>query len=185
MNLMGLNWPDVDEDGMREWAQHVREFAKGLTEAHDGTDVLLKNLGGAYDGAAYEALLARWGQASSGHMTVLIDGCGVLATGLEVAADAMIVAKGAVIAQLVAMAAELAAAAAAAVATFGAAAAAEAAIVEVGKRIVNAIVQQIENEVIGQLVSTAVEPFQQAIENAVSGLVFHGVEAALGTGGSR
>lgn len=185
MNLMGLNWPDVDEDQMREWAQHVRDFGKGLTEAHEGTGVLLKNLGGAYEGAAYEALLNRWGQASTGHMTVLIDGCGVLATGLEIAADAVVVAKGAVIAQLVAMAAELAAATAAAVATLGAAAAAEAAIVEAGKRIVNAIIQQIENEVIGQMVSTAIEPFQQAIENAVSGLVFHGVEAALGAGGGR
>ncbi|WP_158702237.1 hypothetical protein [Kitasatospora sp. MMS16-BH015] len=182
---MGLNWPDVDEDEMREWAGHVRQFAKGLTEAHEGTDSLLRNSGEAYDGASYEALLERWGQASTGHMTVLIDGCGVLAAALEVAADAVIVAKGVVIGQLVAMAAELAAAAAAAAVTFGAAAAAEAAIVEVGKRIVNAVLQQIESEIIGRLVSTAVEPFQQAIGNAVSGLVFHGVEAALGDGGGR
>ncbi|MFB7662639.1 hypothetical protein ACFC1R_01650 [Kitasatospora sp. NPDC056138] len=183
MDLMGLNWPDIDEDELREWAQHVREFAEGMAESHGDTDILLKNLGGAYEGASYEALMSRWGQASSGHLTVLIDCCGVLATGLEVAAGAVVVAKGAVVAQLVAMAAEMAAAAAAAVATMGAAAAAEALIIEAGKRIVNAIIQEIESVVIGELVSTAIEPFQAAIEQAVSGLVFHGVEAALGTGG--
>lgn len=185
MDLMGLNWPDVDEDELREWAQHVREFGQGMAESHDDTDVLLKNLGGAYEGAGYEAMLTRWGQASAGHMTVLIDCCGVLATALEVAAEAVIVAKGVVIAQLVAMAAEMAAAAAAAVATLGIAAAAEAAIVEAGKRIVNAIIQEIEDVIVGQLVSMAVEPFQAAIEKAVSGLVFHGVEAALGVGGGK
>ncbi|MEV4559922.1 hypothetical protein AB0K51_23425 [Kitasatospora sp. NPDC049285] len=181
MDLMGLNWPDVDEDELREWAQHVREFGRGMQESHDDTDVLLQNLGGAFEGASYEAMLSRWGQASGSHMTVLIQGCEVLGTALEVAADGVIVAKGAVIAQLVAMAAEMAAA----VATMGIAAAAEAAIVEAGKRIVNAIIQEIEDMIIGQLVSMAVEPFQAAIEQAVSGLVFQGVEAALGAGGSR
>ncbi|MEV4616560.1 hypothetical protein AB0K43_28765 [Kitasatospora sp. NPDC049258] len=185
MDLIGLNWPDVDEDELREWAAHIREFGQGMAESHDDTDSLLKNLGGAFDGAAYEAMLGRWGEASAGHMTVLIDCCGVLATALEIAADGVIVAKGAVIAQLVAMAAEMAAAAAAAVATLGVAAAAEAAIVEAGKRIVNAILQEIEGVIIDRLVTMAVEPFQAAIEKAVSGLVFHGVEAALGAGGGR
>ncbi|MFH8380095.1 hypothetical protein ACH4E7_04020 [Kitasatospora sp. NPDC018058] len=179
MSLMGLNWPDIDEDELREWGQHVREFGKGMAKSHGDTDTLLKNLGGAYEGAGYEALITRWGQASEGHMTVLIDCCEVLATGLEVAADAVIVAKGAVIAQLVATAAEIAAAAAAAVATLGLSAAAEAAIVEVGKRIVNAIVQEIESVIIAELVSTAIDPFHAAIQEAVSGLVFKGVEAAL------
>ncbi|MFC8723470.1 WXG100 family type VII secretion target, partial [Kitasatospora sp. NPDC057198] len=114
---MGLNWPDVDEDELREWAQHVREFGRGMRESHDDTDALLKNLGGAFEGASYEAMLSRWGQASGSHMTVLINGCEVLATALEVAAEGVLVAKGVVIAQLVAMAAEMAAAAAAAVAT--------------------------------------------------------------------
>ncbi|WP_354641501.1 hypothetical protein [Kitasatospora camelliae] len=184
MDLMGLNWPDVDEDELREWAAHVREFASGMTEAHDDTGTLLANLAGAYQGASYEALVGRWGRASSEHMTVLINCCEVLAVGLEVAADAVIVAKGAVIAQLIAMAAEMAAAAAAAVATLGAAAAAEALIVEAGKRIVNAIIQEIEEVVIAELVSMAVDPFQAAIQEAVSGLVFEGVEAALDAGGT-
>ncbi|MFD9124483.1 hypothetical protein [Kitasatospora sp. NPDC059571] len=180
MNLLGLNWPDVDEDELREWASHVREFAAGLQEAHDGTHAMVQGLAEAYQGASYEALVERWGRASKEHMTVLIDCCGVLATGLEIAADGVVVAKGAVIAELVAMAAEFAAEQAAAVATLGLAEAANVVIIEAGKRVVNAILDQIEQEIIGQLTSMAVEPFQAAIEQAVSGLVFEGVEAALG-----
>ncbi|GAA5006065.1 hypothetical protein [Kitasatospora paranensis] len=180
MNLLGLNWPDVDEDEMREWASHVREFAAGLQEAHDDTHGVLQGLGDAYQGASYEALVERWGRASSEHMTVLVDYCGVLATGLEIAAVGIVAAKGAVIAELIAMAAEFAAEQAAAVATLGLAEAANVVIIEAGKRIVNAILDQIEQEIIGQLVSMAIEPFQAAIEQAVSGLVFEGVEAALG-----
>ncbi|WP_441247023.1 hypothetical protein [Kitasatospora sp. McL0602] len=182
MNLLGLNWPDVDEDELREWASHVREFAAGLQDAHDGTHGVIQELANSYEGASYEALVERWGRASTEHMTVLIDCCGVLATGLEIAADGVVVAKGAVIAELVAMAAEIAADQAAAVATLGLAEAANVAIVEAGKRIVNAILDQIEQEIIGQLVSMAIEPFQAAIERAVSGLVFEGVESALGGG---
>lgn len=181
MNLIGLNWPDVDEDEMREWASHVREFAAGLRDAHDGTHGVVQELAAAYQGASYDALVARWGQASQQHMTVLLDCCEVLAVGLEVAAAGIVVAKGAVIAELVAMVAEFAAEQAAAVATLGLAEAANVVIVEAGKRVVNAILDQIEQEIIGQLVSMAVEPFQAAIEEAVSGLVFRGVEAALGS----
>ncbi len=53
-------------------------------------------------------------------------------------------------------------------------------IVEAGERVVNAILQQIEQEIIGELVSMAIEPFQAEIQRAVGGLVFEGVEKALG-----
>jgi hypothetical protein len=68
--------PDADEDELREWAGHVREFGRGMTGSHAETDGAPKSAGGAYEGAAYEALLGRWGQASTGHMTVLVDCCG-------------------------------------------------------------------------------------------------------------
>lgn len=183
MELMGLGWPDIDEDELRAWAGHVREFGQGLKESHDGTDSLLKGLADAYEGASYEALLSRWGQASGEHLTVLTNCCDVLATALEVTATGVVVAKGVVIAQLVITAVEMAAAAAATVATLGIAAAAEAAAIEVGKRIVREVIQEIEDVLIAELVSMAVEPFQAEIEKAVSGLVFKGVDAALGAAG--
>ncbi|MFE0460223.1 hypothetical protein ACFW1A_13350 [Kitasatospora sp. NPDC058965] len=187
MGVIGLNWPEIDEDELREWADHIRTYAKGVQEAHDDTHGVVKNLGAVYQGASYEAMVARWALASDGHFKVLIDHCGTLADALEVAADAVVVAKGAVIAELISMVAEFAAEQAAAIATLGLAEAANAAIIEGGKLIVNALLQQIEQDIIGHLVTTAIEPFQAAIQQAVSGLVFHGVQAALGpaaTGGA-
>jgi uncharacterized protein YukE len=180
MNLIGLNWPEIDEDELREWGNHVRDYAKGVQAAHDDTHATVQNLGAVYQGDSYEAMVARWALASNGHMKVLIDHCGQLADALDVAADAVVGAKGAVIAELISMTVEFAAEQAAAVATLGLAEAANAAIIEGGKLLVNGILQQIEQEIIGDLVSSAIEPFQAAIAQAVSGLVFHGVQAALG-----
>ncbi|MEV0371389.1 hypothetical protein AB0I10_16440 [Streptomyces sp. NPDC050636] len=52
MELMGLEWPDIDEDELRAWAGHVREFGQGLSESHNGMDSVLKGLAGAYEGAS-------------------------------------------------------------------------------------------------------------------------------------
>ena len=183
MDLMGLEWPDIDEDELRAWAGHVREFGQNLAEGHSGLDSTLKGLADAYEGASYDALLSRWNQVSGEHHTVLTNCCDVLATALEVAAVGVVVAKGVVIAQLVITAVEMAAAAAATVATLGIAAAAEAAAIEIGKRIIREVIQEIEDVLIAELVSMAIEPFQAEIEKAVSGLVFKGVDAALGARG--
>ncbi|WP_336047307.1 WXG100 family type VII secretion target [Streptomyces sp. CA2R101] len=183
MDLMGLEWPDIDEDELRAWGGHVREFGQGLKESHDGMDGALKGLADAYEGASYDALLGKWNQVSGEHHVVLANCCEVLATALEAAAVGVVTAKGVVIAQLVITAVEMAAAAAATVATLGIAAAAEAAAIEVGKRIVREVIQEIEDVLIAELVSMAIEPFQAEIEKAVSGLVFKGVDAALGAAG--
>ncbi|MEU6326377.1 hypothetical protein ABZ851_03645 [Streptomyces sp. NPDC047049] len=183
MDLMGLEWPDIDEDELRAWGGHVREFGQGLKESHDGMDGALKGLADAYEGASYDALLSKWTQVSGEHHVVLANCCEVLATALESAAVGVVAAKGVVIAQLVITAVEMAAAAAATVATLGIAAAAEAAAIEVGKRIVREVIQEIEDVLIAELVSMAIEPFQAEIEKAVSGLVFKGVDAALGAAG--
>lgn len=183
MDLMGLEWPDIDEDELRAWAGHVREFGQNLAEGHSGLDSTLKGLADAYEGASYDALLSRWNQVSGEHHAVLTNCCEVLATALEAAAVGVVVAKGVVIAQLVITAVEMAAAAAATVATLGIAAAAEAAAIEISKRIIREVIQEIEDVLIAELVSMAIEPFQAEIEKAVSGLVFKGVDAALGAAG--
>ncbi|GLW68745.1 hypothetical protein Kpho02_10440 [Kitasatospora phosalacinea] len=78
-----------------------------MQEAHDDTDALMRDLGGAFEGVSREAVPTRWGQASGSHTTVRV-------------------ARDTVIAQLVTRAVEMAAA----VATTGIAAAAGAAIEE-------------------------------------------------------
>ncbi|MBM4793499.1 hypothetical protein HXP44_15895 [Streptomyces sioyaensis] len=179
LDLLGLNWPQVNEDKVREFAGHVRHFATNLDSTHEKASVTIRQMAEHYQADSYEQLAQRWTKMSSGHMSELVEVCGTVATVLDVAADAIVAAKLAVITELGIMAAEFVAAQAAAVATLGAAEAAEALLIEATKRIVNRLLQELEDRIIGQLVEQAIGPLEQVVERAVSGLVFKGVQAAL------
>lgn len=179
MNLIGVNWPQVNEDKVREFAGHVRQFASNIDSTHQAATGTVRQMAEHYQAASYEQLVERWAAMSSDHMNELVMVCNTSATVLDVAADAIVAAKLAVITELGIMAAEFVATQAAAVATLGAAEAAEALLIEATKRVVNALLQQLEQQIVGQLVEQALGPLEQVVERAVSGLVFQGVQAAL------
>jgi uncharacterized protein YukE len=125
LQFIGVNWPNVNEDKVRELASHVREFAESVDDTHQGSTATIKRLGGYYQGASYEALLAKWAQLSNSHMSELIQACHTVATALDVAADVIVGMKVEAIAELAVLAATFIADQAAAVATLGIAEAAE------------------------------------------------------------
>src|SRR5205085_3550765 len=137
-------------------------------------------MGEHYQAASYDQLVQQWSQMSSSHMTELVDVCNTAASVLDIAAVAIVGAKMAVIAELIVMAAEFIADQAAAIVTFGLAEAAEVALIAATKKIVDVILKEVEQQIIGELVGQATQPLQQAVEKAVSGLVFKGAEKALG-----
>jgi uncharacterized protein YukE len=183
LNLIGVNWPNVDEDQVRAFAGHVRDFANSVDGTHQAASSTIQQMGSAYQGASYEQLVETWARMSNDHMKELVEACHVVATALDVAADAIVAAKVAAIAELAALAASFIADQAAAIATFGAAEAAEALIVEAGKKLINALIQQLEQQIIGEVIQAAVSPLEQAVERALGGLVFKGLESALGVPG--
>ena len=183
LSFIGINWPTVNEDKVREFASHVREFAESVESAHRDSTATVHALGEAYEGASYEALLAKWSQVSDAHFDELVRACHVVATALDVAAGVIVAMKIETIAELVVLAVALVADQAAAVATFGLAEAAVIAIEEAGKRLVNALEQQLEQYVIGQVIEAAINPLVDVVAGAVAGLVFKGAESALGVSG--
>src|SRR6202023_590649 len=112
----------------------------------------IQRMGEHYQANSYEQLVASWARMSNDHMRELVDACEVAAVALEVAADVIVGAKLSVITELGVMAAEFVADQAAAVVTLGAAEAAEALLIEATKKIVNAILQQLEQQIIGDLI---------------------------------
>ncbi|MFB7666200.1 hypothetical protein ACFC1R_19965 [Kitasatospora sp. NPDC056138] len=180
MDLLGLNWPEVNEDSVRGYAGHVRDFATNIDRTHQEASATIQQMGEHYQAASYEQLVERWARMSSDHMDELVQVCNAAAVALEIAADVIIGAKVAVITELGIMAAEFVAAQAAAVVTLGAAEAAEALLVEATKRVVNALLQKLEDEVIGILVEKAVTPVEEAMERALGGMVFRAAEGGLG-----
>jgi uncharacterized protein YukE len=180
LQFIGINWPNVNEDKVREFAGHVRDFATKVDSTHQDSTAEIRKMADVYQGASYDVLLAKWGQLSSTHMSELVTACHTVATALDAAADVIVGMKAAAVAELVALAASFVADQAAAVATFGLAEAAEALIVEAAEKCVNYLEQQLEQYIIGEVIEAAVTPLIGVVDRAVSGLVFKTAESALG-----
>lgn len=182
LQVIGINWPQINEDKVREFGTHLRDFATGLQDAHAQAQTTVQQLGQAYQGSGYEALLAKWGSTSTQHLTELVDGCHVVADALDVAADAIVGLKGAAIAELVVLAATFVADQAAAALTFGIAEAAEAAVIAAGRKAVDFLEQQVIQHITEEVVNAAVTPLMDKVSAAISGLVFEAAQAAVGGG---
>ncbi|MFI9648767.1 WXG100 family type VII secretion target [Streptomyces sp. NPDC052040] len=180
LQFIGVNWPNVNEDKVCELASHVREFAENVDDTHQDSTATIKRLGASYQGASYEALLAKWAQLSNSHMSELIQACHTVATALDVAADVIVGMKVEAIAELTLLAAAFVADQAAAVASLGLAEAAEVLVVEAAEKLMDFLELQLEQYIIGQVIEAAVDPLVEVVGRAVTGLVFQAAESALG-----
>jgi uncharacterized protein YukE len=184
LQVIGINWPQVNEDKVREFAGHVRDFAHNIESAHGDATATLRQLGADYQGRSYEMLVSKWAALSQQHMTVLTDACGVLATALDVAAGVIVGMKGEAIGELIGMAVAFFADQAAAVATFGLAEAAIPLIEEGAERLVDFLTQQLVQYITGKVIEAALTPLLNLVEKAVSGMTYSALEDMLGAGGS-
>ncbi|MBM4796382.1 WXG100 family type VII secretion target [Streptomyces sioyaensis] len=180
LQFIGVNWPNVNEDKVREFASHVRDFAQKLDDTHKDSTATIHQMAEVYQGASYEALLAKWGQLSGSHMTELVNACHTVASALDIAADTIVAMKMEAITELIVLAITFVADQAAAVATLGIAEAAEALVIAAGKKLVNFLEQQLEQYIIGQVIEAAIDPLVAVVGKAVSGMVFQSAESALG-----
>ena len=179
LNLIGVNWPQVNEDSVREFAGHVRDFATNMRSTHQAATSTIQQMSSSYSGTSYEQLVATWSQMSNSHMQDLHEGANVVADALDAAADVIVGLKAEAIAQLGVMAVSFVADQAAAIATFGLAEAAELAIVDGAKEVVKYLEQQAEQHIMGEVIGKAVQPLEGVVAKAVNGLTF---SAAAGVG---
>jgi len=179
IGLVGLPWPDVDEDQLRNYADHLRSFASSLSDTHGAAHAGVTALSGSNSGPSYEALVERWAHVSSAHMNELIEGCHALSTALDAAAEAVQIAKEAIIAALVILAAAFIADQAASIATLGLAEAALPLAIEAAKVAMKSALDQLEQMAIAEGLELALGPLEDKLAAAVQGMVLRGVEAAL------
>ena len=184
LQVIGINFPEVNEDHVRELGSHVREFAQNVAQTHQDATGTITQMGQAYQGASYEALVQRWGELSGQHMTELQDACTVVGTAMDAAADFIVAQKVAAIAELVAMAAAFVADQAAAVATFGLAEAAIGLIEAGARKLCEYLEQQLTQYVVGKVIEAAINPLVSVVENAVAGFAFQAAQTALSAAGS-
>lgn len=184
LQFIGVNWPTINEDSVRELATHVRQFAQNLESVHQDAGNTIQAMGQAYQGASYEALVSMWADKSSKHLQELTEACGVVADALDAGAEVIVGMKVAAIAELVALAASFVADQAAAVATFGLAEAALAAIELAARKCVDFLIQEIIGYLTGEIVGAALQPLLGKVTSALEGWAFSELSGAVGAGGA-
>ncbi|MCL2582817.1 MAG: hypothetical protein FWE35_10210 [Streptosporangiales bacterium] len=119
LNMLGFNWPNIDEDELTASAKDHRQMKAKVEQAAAKGRASAGKVGAANEGKSVDAFKSRWGNVSEPHLGHLAEVHGLLADGLDVLAGVVVAAKTAVIVQLAELAAEVASAAAASVVTFG------------------------------------------------------------------
>ncbi|MEZ0065302.1 uncharacterized protein YukE [Streptacidiphilus sp. MAP12-20] len=184
LQFIGVNWPQINEDKVREFASHVREFAHNIEDTHQQATSTVQAMNQHYQGNSYELLVSKWAHLSQGHMGELLNACHVLADALDVGADYIVAMKLDCIAELTALAVSFVADQAAAVATFGLAEAAMALIVKAAETAVDFMEQQLIQYIIAQIVEAALTPLLGVVEKAVAGMSYSALEDMLGVTGN-
>jgi uncharacterized protein YukE len=184
LNFIGIPWINVNEDKVRDFATHVRQFGSDVSNAHGDVSAALTQLGSGYQGAAYESLMQMWSDKSTSHINELVEGCSVLATALDAGADFIEAQKIACIAELIGMAVAFFADQAAAAVTFGLSELALPAIEAGARKLVEFLEQQLEQYIIGEIMNAALQPLMTKIESLVEGLVFGNGGGGGSTGAS-
>lgn len=172
VDLLGFLWPEIDEDQLVEAGRHLREYAEHSSGAMAAHGRQIADLGQRYEGQSYASLAGAWSSQSHANMESLIQGCHLMAGGMDLAADGVVAMKGKVLVQLGIAAAEVVAVQAAAVATVGAAEAAMPALIAVQNRILNGILNEFAAEVVVKLVGGTIGPLTEQVERAVNKLVY-------------
>jgi uncharacterized protein YukE len=180
LQFVGVDWPMINEDTVRQVAGLVQQFAGNIQNTHQDATRTIHRMSEAYQAASYDQLVQRWADMSKTHMNELVDTCHAVVTALHAAADYIVVQKGVAIAELVALAASFVADQAAAVATFGLAEAAEAGIVYGVRKAVEFLEQQLQQYIVAELIEAGFKKLEPVIERAMDGFVFKAVGDALG-----
>jgi len=186
LQFIGISWPSINEDVVREVAEAIGQFADNLENTHADATATMRSMGQVYQADSYEQLMRRWADMSATHFNELLSACRTVVTALHAAADYIVAMKGAAIAELIGLAASFVADQAAAVVTFGLAEAAEAGIVELAERAVDFLEQELVQYITSQVIDGAFKALGPVIERAMDGFVFKAASAALGvpSGGS-
>ena len=170
LNVIGVEWPYINEDSLHSFAQLTREFGQAVEQTHQDATEAVNNIAQAYQGASTQAMTSGWAHLSAAHVKEVTAACGVLADALEAWAVYVVAQKAEALVQLVELAVGYATALAAAPETFGASLAALPGLEELGEALGNSLIQDLEQYVIGKVIEAASKPLVEKVEAMLSGL---------------
>ncbi|WP_328486099.1 WXG100-like domain-containing protein [Streptomyces zaomyceticus] len=110
LDLVGVDWPQIDEDEVKASAKDFRKLAEGIRDAvKEGNDACSHIVAGKSKGDTVKAIDRRWGKLTTRDLSTFAKGCDDLGGALDDCADLIVTCKVAIIAKLSATAATAAA----------------------------------------------------------------------------
>lgn len=172
--MVGVNWPNIDEDQLRSTADELRQLSQELTsnsaDAKSQIEQMLQN----NSSDSLQLFEALWNKLSGSHLPQMAQGMNVAADALDVGAVIVVGMKVAAIAQLAILAAEIISDQVEAAFTFGASEALipvqTMATREIMKTIEDQIVQQLEQQLIGAVEGPVIDALTSAGEELATQL---------------
>lgn len=185
LNLLGFNWPEADEDRLRECAQHWRVFAAEVGHVRDDANRVAATVCAENRGASIDAFHSYWQHVggSGGHLDEAQEAANLAAAALDGMAVLIEGIKAAIVAQLIILAAEIIADQLAAPETLGASEALAAGEVVVTRsllrRLIDDGIQQLLKEVVRELRGRARQIFASMLRRAlITGAMSTGLDFA-------
>ncbi|WP_053161251.1 YwqJ-related putative deaminase [Streptomyces caatingaensis] len=180
LDLIGVNWPNVDEDDYRDMATALRGFADDVDAGRGDSNVALNRLISTNRGEMTSAIEAHVKKLNGKHLHNLAEGGRLLAGGLDAAAVVVAGAKGAAIVQLGILAGEVAAAQAAAPVTLGLSELGALGGVAVTRTVVKRILKEAAEAAAQEVLSVVTGPVFAALDSMATDLVVQVVSDGLG-----
>lgn len=167
MEKLGFEWPDIDEDEVRKGADLLRTYSSDLESAIQAVDRKVNgDLAGAMRGQAGPAYVSAWNTNRSQNLQKLVDLMPPAASAMDVGADAIFALKIKVIADvtttMIALVAML-------TNPFTAAGAGPMLIIK--KRLLNAAVDAVVEQLINQLAPLVIEPLGEELPAVVDAIL--------------
>ncbi|MFD7500487.1 DUF6531 domain-containing protein [Streptomyces sp. NPDC059850] len=180
LDIIGVSWPNVDEDAYRDMAKSLREFADDLEDDGQLANGHVERLLSSGYGEAMDALNLHWGRVKGTHIKDIASAARTIAGGLETAATAVEGMKGAALVQLGYLASEAGIALSLIPVTGGLSALLGAGAIRATQEAVRRLVKECMEEAVGYIVAALTEPAVAALENLAADLVVQVGATAMG-----
>ncbi|MHA4773005.1 DUF6531 domain-containing protein [Streptomyces sp. MSC1_001] len=180
LDLVGVNWPNVDEDAYREMADALREFADDLADDGQLANNHMERLLSSGHGEAMDALNAHWSKVKGTHLKDMVSAARTIAGALDMAAGAIEGMKWKAVAELGILAGQTGLAMALIPVTGGLSALLGAGAIAFTKKQLLKLITGAMEEAVGHIVGVMTEPAVAALENMAADLVVQVSMDALG-----
>ncbi|MEU3774324.1 RHS repeat-associated core domain-containing protein [Streptomyces sp. NPDC032472] len=180
LDVIGVAWPNVDEDAYREMADALREFAEDLEDDGQLANNHFQRLISSGEGESIKALSEHWEKVKGKHIKDIAGAARTVAGAMDKAAGAVEAMKVAAIGQLGYLAAEAGIALAAIPVTGGLSALLGAGAIRICQEAIKRGVKECVKEAVGYIVSALTEPAVAALEGIAADLVVQLGAMAIG-----